>query len=389
MGTKRRRVILRLVCAVVMAMVVAGCATSSSPSGGSAATPSTAAATPASPSTPSASGAPTPIPSAIPTASPTSPSDALAAVPAVEGALNAIWIGDGSVVVGGFTGPVFSSTILVFDAGSWSVAEMPDAPGQVTGIAQLGDRLIAVGNGLPDFRNGFIWDSADGRTWRTVQTIEDAGLFDVIAGDGVVVAVGARFDADMNATATAWSSTDGTTWKQAKVTAGAKTAMGSVTTTPTGFAATGDRPLGTARPFWTATSATTWTALQNDLSDQLLPTDIVQWGDRLAMVGASGRSGDQHPFVALSLDGQDWERTDLSSAEGYASAVAVANEQHVVAGVDADRLTVWSLRDGDLRADRFEQSGASISALAWDDDLGLVGVGARDGLYAVWSFGSP
>ena len=195
----------------------------------------------------------------------------------------------------------------------------------------------------------------------------------MIVGDGVVVAVGARFDAEMNATATAWSSTDGTTWKQAKVTASAKTAMGSVTTTPQV-----SPPSATVRWESRARSgphrrATTWAALENDLGDQLLPIDIVQWGDRLAMVGASGRSGDQHPFVALSADGQEWDRTNLSTAEGYASAVAVADERLVVAGVDADRLTVWSLRDGDWQADTFEQSGASISALAWDDDLGLVG----------------
>jgi hypothetical protein len=168
----------------------------------------------------------------------------------------------------------------------------------------------------------------------------------------------------------------------------AKTAMGSVTATPEGFAATGDRPLGVARPFWTATAATTWAAVNNDLGDQLLPSDLVHSGDMLAMVGASGRSGDQHPFVALSSDGQHCERTNLSADEGYASAVAVANERLVVAGVDADRLTLWSLRDGDWRADTFEQSGASISALTWDDDWGLVALGARDGQPSVWAFGN-
>ena len=389
MNTQPRWVVRRSVYAVVMAMVIGGCATSSSSNGGIAATPSDAAGTPASPNVPSVSGAPSPVVSSGPTASPTSPADAVAAVPLAEGALNAIWIGDGLVVVGGFTGPGFSSTILVFDGGSWSVADVPDAPGQVTGIARLGDRWIAVGNGLPDIRNGFIWDSTDGLVWRTVQTIEDAALYDVIAGDGEIVAVGARLDAEMNASASAWSSSDGTTWNQAKVADSAKTSMGSVTTTPRGFAAIGDRPLGVARPFWSATAATTWAALENDLGDQLLPVDLVQWGDRLAVVGASGKSGDQHPFVALSADGKEWDQTNLSTDEGYASAVAVAAERLVVAGVDADRLTLWSLRDGDWQANTYEQSGASISALTWDDGWGLVGVGARDGQLAVWAFGNP
>lgn len=383
-----RRVILRPVCMITFAVIMSACATSSSPIGGSATTPSTADATPLSSSRPSASGAETPGPSPSPTSSPTSPADALEDVPAAEGALNAILFADGTVVAGGFTGATLKSRILVFHDGSWSVADVPDAPGQVTGIAQLGDRLVAVGNGLPDIRTGFIWDSADGRAWREVQIIENAALYDVIASNRVAVAIGALRDAEMNATAGAWYSTDGATWKQANVAASAKTAMGSATTTQEGFVAIGDRPLGVARPFWTATSATTWAALKNDLGEQLLPIDIVQWGDRLAMVGASGKSGDQHPFVALSADGRRWDQTDLSTDEGYASAVAVANERLVVAGVDADRLTLWTLRDGDWRAESYEQSGASISALTWDDTWGLVAVGSRDGLQAVWSFGN-
>jgi hypothetical protein len=379
--------IRRTVSTVVMAVVIAGCATSSSSNGGTAASPSTQAPPSASPSESPALGAPSPGASATPSSPPTSPADALETIPPIEGALNAIWIGDGAVVVGGFTGPVFSSTILVFEAGSWSVADVPAAPGQVTGIARLGDRLIAVGNGLPDIRSGFIWDSADGRVWRVLQTIEDAALYDVIAGEGVVVAVGSRLDAEMNATASAWSSSDGTTWTRAKVAGSAKTTMGSVTTTPRGFAAIGDRPLGVARPFWSAPTASTWAAIENDLGDQLLPIDLVQAGDMLAMVGASGKSGDQHPFVALSSDGQHWAQTKLSADEGYASAVAVTNERLVVAGVDADRLTLWSRGDGAWQAETFEQSGASISALTWDADRGLVGVGARDGQLAVWAFG--
>ena len=243
-----------------------------------------------------------------------------------------------------------------------------------------------MGNTLPDTRNGFIWDSADGRVWRLVQTIEDAALYDVIAGDGVVVAVGARLNDEMVATASAWSSPDGMTWTRAEVADSARTAMGSVTTTPGGFAAIGDRPLGVPRPFWTATTATRWNALKNDLSDQLLPIDLVQSGDQLAMVGASGKSGDQHPFVALSSDGRDSETTNFSTNEGYASAVTVANGRLVVAGVDGDRLTLWSLIGDQWQAVPHEPGGASISALTWDADWGLVGVGVRDGQPAVWVF---
>lgn len=358
---------------------VHGCSTSTSPNDGTAATPSIVAATP----TPAA---PTPTITDRPTGSPSPPAGAVTDVPLVEGGLNAIWSGDGTILAGGFAGPAFTATIVVFDGTAWSVAEVPDEPGQVTGIGRIGDRFIAVGNGLPDFRNGFIWESDDGRTWHTQRTIEDAALYDVIAGDAVIVAVGADLDAEMHPAAMAWFSADGTTWERAKIAGAVGASMGSVAATVEGFAAIGDRPLGEARPFWQAEAASSWTAVQNDLGDQLLPSDIVAWGDRLALAGASGRPGDQHPFVALSPDGRRWERTMLSKAEGYASAAVVANDRLVVAGVDGDRLTLWSLRNGTWESDRYERSGASISALVWVADLGLVAVGARDGRHAGWVF---
>ena len=379
--SKSNRRVLRPVFMIAIAALVAACATSASPSGGSSAT--------------STSGAPNPSasidqPGASPSTagSPASPDDAFLDLPASEGALNAISISNGTIVAGGFAGPVFTSTILAFVGNSWSVAEVPDVPGQVSGIARIGDRWIAVGNGLPDNRIGFIWESADGLAWQPQQTIQDAALYDVIAGSGAIVAVGASLDAEMNATAAAWSSTDGSTWERATVAGSEGASMGPVATTPTGFVATGDRRLGATRPLWVSDTATSWEVLENDLSDQLLPTDILVWGDQYVLVGASGKSGDQHPFVALSTDGNAWQQTNLSEAdEGYASAAGVASERLVVGGVDADRLTLWSLRDGAWEADTFEPTGASISALTWDADLGLLGVGSRDGRQAVWLFG--
>jgi molecular chaperone DnaK len=378
---------LRPATLLVLASVLASCVSSTPASPGSPGSPgipSTAAPATTSPGGPAASGESTPGPSTTPTGSLTPSTGAIEALPAGEGVLNAIWIGEDRVVVGGFAGPGFSSTILVFAAGSWSVADVPAAAGQVTGIAEIGDRLIAVGHELPDNRNGFIWESTDGGSWRAVQTIEDAALYAAVAGDGVVVAVGARLDTEMNATASAWSSTDGTTWEAASVDGSRLTAMGSVTTTPEGFAAIGARPLGDPRPFWTAAAPRAWAALDNDLDDQLLPIDTVFWRDQFVLVGASGRSGDQHPFVALSADGRAWARTNLSDVEGYAAAVAVAEGRLVVAGVDEDRLTLWTLGDAEWGAETIEPSGASISALAWDTDLGLLAAGSRDGRLAVW-----
>lgn len=43
----------------------------------------------------------------------------------------------------------------------------------------------------------------------------------------------------------------------------------------------------------------------------------------------------------------------------------------VIAGVEADRLTLWSMRAGSWSADTIEENGASISALAY---IAIIGV---------------
>ncbi len=365
-----------------IAVIALGCGTpagsSTSPSAGIPTSPSPVA---------SGSGAESPATSTDPSVVPEPQAGDIEGVPPSEGVLNAVSVGGDLVVAGGFAGALFQSTILTFDGNAWTVATTPEAPGQVTGIARLGDRWIAVGNGLPDIRDGFIWDSADGRIWDVVQTIEDAALYDVTVGEGVVVAAGALLDDEMHATAAAWSSTDGATWESADVEAADGTSIAPVTATPEGFAATGDRPLGQPRPFWTATAASSWSTVDNDLDDQLLPVDLVPWNDGLALVGASGKSGDQHPFVAISDDGRHWEQTNLSTEEGYASAVADANDRLVVAGIDADQLTLWTLGDDAWDPQALEPEGASITALMWDAERGLIAVGSRGGQHAVWSLG--
>jgi hypothetical protein len=76
----------------------------------------------------------------------------------------------------------------------------------------------------------------------------------------------------------------------------------------------------------------------------------------------------------------------LSAEEGYASALAVAGETLVAAGVDADRLTVWTLGD-QWQPQTIEPEGATINAMAWTPDLGLVGVGSKGGNLALWRLG--
>ncbi len=376
---------VRSLVVVLAALTLGGCATGSPAGHGSHVVPSPRAdasrpaSAPASAETPGS-------PSAGPT---TAPVEAFRAIPPTEGTLNALGIGTDTIVVGGFSGPTFNASVQVFTDGAWTSAVVPPSAGQVTGIVAFGDRLIAVGNTLPETRTGFIWESTDGREWQVLETIADAALHDVTVGGDTLVAVGARLDAEMTGTASAWTSTDGASWTLAKVAGASSAAIGAVTTTADGFAAVGDRRLGEPRPVWTATAPTSWSATANDLNDQLLPIDLVHAPAGLAIVGASGRSGDQHPFVALSADAKRWERTDFSREEGYASAVTLVDDRLVVAGIDADRLMLW-WQDGDgWQTQPHDPMGATINALMRDDDLGIIGVGSKDGAHAVWVFDSP
>jgi hypothetical protein len=377
---------LRIGVVLIAASLGACSAPPGSPSGDGIASPSGPSAPAATPSpsprlteAPGASSNPSPAPTP-------EPLEGFVAIPQTEGTLNAILVRDRTVVVGGFQGPGATPSIQVLSGDTWSAASVPDATGQVTGIVDFGDRLLAVGNTLPETPTGFIWESADGRIWRPVETLEDASLDDIAVGGGIALAIGARLDSEMNATASAWRSTDGTTWRRVAVSGADAAAMRSISATSTGFAAIGHRRLGEARPFWTTPDGQRWGLVENDLDDQLLPIDIVAPPEGYAIVGASGRPGDQHPFVATSSDGARWHRTNLSTAEGYASAAVLAMDRIVVAGVDADRHTHWSEADGSWRTTTYEPSGAAISALWWDPTNGLIGVGSRDGLQATWAF---
>jgi hypothetical protein len=384
-GQARRRIGV-----VLIAMSLGACsAPSGSPSASDMASP-TGPTAPSSTTSPSAGLTEAPGTSSNPSPGPTTgPLEGFVAIPPTEGTLNAILVQDGTVVVGGFQGPGATPSIRVLTGGTWTAASIPDATGQVTGIVDFGDRLLAVGNTLPETRSGFIWESADGQVWRPVETLEDASLDGIAVGGGVALAIGARLDPEMNATASAWRSTDGTTWRRSSVSGAGDAAMRSIEATSSGFAAIGHRRLGQPRPFWTTADGQRWAAVDNDLDDQLLTIDVIARRDGYLIVGASGRSGDQHPFQATSSDGARWQRTNLSAAEGYASAVALAMDRIVIAGVDADRHTHWWEADGMWQTVTYEPSGATIPALWWDPTNGLIGVGSRNGLQATWAFEGP
>jgi hypothetical protein len=375
--TTRRAMATRLATLLMMVALIPGCsAVGETASTSPGATSSVATESPA-------ASTPLPISSSAP---PSTSPGGLENVPPAQGTLNAVWIGGGQVIaVGGYQGAAFKPAILVYQGGAWSVAAVPDAGGQVMGVTRLGGRFIAVGNELPDARNGFIWTSQDGRTWKEARRITDAALYDVVATHDIAVAVGASLDAEMTSTAAAWTSSDGTQWGKGTVSGASLSSIRAVTVWPSGFAAAGDAPHDRTRPIWKSVDPAGWTSLKTDLSPPLLVLDIQGWSSGLAVAGATDKSGNQHPFVAVSGDGRTWKRTNLSTAaEGYVSALGLAGETLVSAGVDADRLTLWTLNGARWQPETIEPTGASIGGLAWTPEFGLLGVGAKDGNQALW-----
>jgi hypothetical protein len=377
----RSRLVVAIATIVMLATALVGCSAAATPSpqpGGSAASPASSVEAP--------TEAP---PSGSPSAPPASTATGdLEDLPSVEGTLNDILIGDGLVVTAGFSGALPEPAILLFEDGAWSTAEVPGTRGQVMGLAQLGGQLIAVGNELPDARTGFIWTSADGRTWTEAASIPDAALYDVVATHDIAVAVGAHLDEEMASTAAAWTASDGGTWAEGAVAGAEGSSMRSVTVWSGGFAASGEGPNGETQPVWTAVDPADWASLTTDLEPPRIVIDIVDWDGGLAVAGASDKSGDQHPYVALSGDGRAWTQAILSpEEEGYASALAVAGETLVSAGVDADRLTLWTLAGDAWQPEAIEPEGATINGMAWTPDLGLIGVGSKDRNLALWRLG--
>jgi hypothetical protein len=311
----------------------------------------------------------------------------LAAPPDAEGNLNDVLIDDPRVIVaGGYTGAAFGPAILVFEDGTWAKAQLPGARGQVMALAQLGGRYIAVGNELPDARRGFIWESSDGRTWARARTVADAALYDVVATHDVAIAVGARLDAEMNSTATVWTSGDQGGWAEGKVASATGFSMRAVSIWAQGFAAIGDGPHTVTRPLWTAIDPQNWTFVKTNLAKERLVLDVE--GDPtggLAVVGATDKSGNQHPFVAVSEDGRVWRETVFNARqEGYASSLTLRLDSLVAAGVDADRLTLWQRTANRWQARTVESGGAAIGAITWSQGLGLIAVGTREGRHAIW-----
>lgn len=130
-----------------------------------------------------------------------------------EGTLSDVAVADGTVVVVGFDvdgGKVWTSTgDGAFDPVGGAVFDAST----VQGVTATGDGFVALGRGLGDL-TPVTWESADGRRWRSTDAVAtdirpDEEIHDLLAADGIAVAVGASPRGGV-----VWTLEDGRTWRR-------------------------------------------------------------------------------------------------------------------------------------------------------------------------------
>jgi serine/threonine-protein kinase len=289
-----------------------------------------------------------------------------------------------------------------------------------TGVAQLGDSLVAVGCDASvscDARGGdedaAVWISTDGGSiWvRSPQSREldgpgDQAMRRVVEIDGELVAVGydvraSGRDQDM----AVWTSGDGLSWTRADT----RDFVGPEAQEADGVAeiagspvAVGSETLGGDQDaaVWLL-DGTTWFQVHSESlrgqGNQRI-NEVVTEGPRLVAVGIDDASGSEDAAVWTSADGEEWGRapSDPSVFGGDGNqgmyGVAVVGNELVAVGTDGstDRLdgAIWTSPDGiawtRLRSPSVAALGGLgqqylIEILAFGEGAVALGWEARDG----------
>lgn len=130
------------------------------------------------------------------------------------------WLGDALFAWGGTNGPYGGPPIVLAstDAIEWTVRSTIEGAvdADISDIAELGDRLIAVGiNGRHYPLTPIAWFSDDrGRTWRQASLEgSDSAIYEVSVEGGRLIARG-RISYGDDSRPISWESADGETWTQ-------------------------------------------------------------------------------------------------------------------------------------------------------------------------------
>lgn len=158
--------------------------------------------------------------------------------------------------------------------GAWSAAtgqadlRVPYAAGAMTSVAALGDGFVAGGyrdDPLHVTASAAAWRSTDGLTWRAdpaVATFAGGRIWGLAVRGGTIIAVGTSGDPNYGPAA-AWRWTAATGWQAARLTPDASGMMRAVVAGPAGLVAVGTNGGDDGARAWTSPDGLTWTAAQD------------------------------------------------------------------------------------------------------------------------------
>jgi hypothetical protein len=203
----------------------------------------------------------------------------------------------------------------------------PAAAGSMTGVLSTGSGVIAWGD--VQGRGPMIWQSPDGRSWRTTAppAIDDAwaaegylgGVVDVVASEPGYVAVGSYLPERDWTTSVVWTSADGQTWSRvAEGSAFERSSVGRVvrwgdTLLAFGCALASPTDCGPAM-VWSPTDGRAWKRTPPILPAGIDTLDLLDMTD--GSLWAKGESGDaqpgtDRPTILSSTDGLTWSVSTL------------------------------------------------------------------------------
>jgi len=254
------------------------------------------------------------------------------------------------------------ATTWASDGANWRQAphqndlEVPYSAGAMSAVTTFGDEFVAGGyrdDPLHSAASAAAWRSRDGLTWRA----DDGGtafaggrILDIATGPAAVVAVGTHGDPTYGpAAAWRWTKTSG--WQRARLEPDDSGAMRGVTTYPGGFVAVGANADDHGARVWTSADGLTWTVVpdQPAFHYYTLPVrmhTVVAMPDGLVAAGLRFDAGKGSAVVWTSPDGTAWEsRWETSFSGGEIDGLAANGNSIVAVGrtgyPDWNTATIW------------------------------------------------
>ncbi len=255
------------------------------------------------------------------------------------------------------------ATAWASGGGPWTQAPrqadllVPYAAGGMTAVTAFGGGFVAAGyrdDPLHNTASAAAWRSTDGLTWRADDA---AGVFaggriwGLAARGGTLVAVGTNGDPNYGPVG-AWVWTQAAGWRRARVEPDDGGAMKAVTATPSGFVAVGLNGHDDGAMAWTSPDGLAWTAAPDQPAfhygqQPMRMQSVVSVSDGLVVGGWRSDVAKGSSVTWTSVDGVTWQPPVWETAFSGGQIAGVATIGHNVVAVgrtgypDWNQATIW------------------------------------------------